>query len=260
MIQHVPQRLRRRADDARAARGAGREEAAAERVAQRDDHGRDGAQWARAGRDAVVWRGRVVEGVGGGDGEVVHLVVQDHAGGGHEELRAEEQVDGRGEGEGEAGGVGGGEVCGDGQVVRVVGGRREGMGVGDLAADGGGEAGGEHTRLEGVEAGDEGRVAEGGVRGVGELERLVQSVRVQGMEGGVAHVVALDDLEDLERHGAAAGRRRRVHLGPAVVDRHGLADGHVVAGEVVEGHDAARALHGADRRLGYGAGVEGAGA
>ena len=62
-----------------------------------DDDGGDGREGAFPGAD-VVCRGRgIAEGVGGPrDGEVVHFVVEDDAGGGDDELGAKEGVDGRG--------------------------------------------------------------------------------------------------------------------------------------------------------------------
>ena len=76
-----------------------------------DDGGGDRAEGPLSRTDVVCGTGYVAESVGGaGDGEVVHFVVHDDAGGGDDELGAEEQVYGAGYGDGHSGAVGGGDV------------------------------------------------------------------------------------------------------------------------------------------------------
>ena len=117
LIKHMPQILHRRRDDPTPARGPNNK-------IQRpvggkfDNSRRDGRQGPLARLDKIGRRRRVAKGIGlAGDREVVHLVVHDDASLGHDELAAEEEVDGRGDGDGHAGGVGrddvGGAVAGN---------------------------------------------------------------------------------------------------------------------------------------------------
>ena len=112
LIKHMPQILHRRRDDAAPARGPN--DKIQRPVGRKLDNGRrDRREGPLARLDKVGRRGRVAEGVGlTRDGEVVHLVVHDDAGFGHDELAAEEEVDGRGDGDGHAGGVGRDDVGG----------------------------------------------------------------------------------------------------------------------------------------------------
>ena len=120
LIKNMPQILHRRRDDPTPARGPN-DKIQRPITRKLDNRRRDRRQGPLARLDKVGRRGRVAEGVGlAGDGEVVHLVVHDDAGFGHDEPAAEEEVDGRGDGDGHAGGVGrhdmGGAVAGKGQV------------------------------------------------------------------------------------------------------------------------------------------------
>lgn len=130
LIKHMPQILHRRRNDPAPARRSDNEIKRAVVQIFHDSRG-DGRQGPFARLDEVG-RGRLVaEGVGlARDGEVVHFVVHDDAGFGHDELAAEEEVDGRGKGDGHAGGVCrddvGGSVPGGFQRLRSW---MEGMGV-----------------------------------------------------------------------------------------------------------------------------------
>ena len=123
LIKNMPQILHRRRDDPAPARRPNNEIQRAVR-GKLDNSRRDGRQRPLARLDEIGRRRRVAEGVGlAGDGEVVHLVVHDDAGFGDDELAAEEEVDGRGDGDGHAGGVGrddvGGTMAGKCQVRRI---------------------------------------------------------------------------------------------------------------------------------------------
>ena len=128
----MPQILHRRRDDPTPPRRPNDEIQGAV-AGEFGNNRRDGRQGPLARLDKVGRRRRVAEGVGtAGDGEVVHLVVHDDARFGDDELAAEEEVDGRGEGDGHAGGVGrddvGGAVAGkkglrgqlESEEIRVV--------------------------------------------------------------------------------------------------------------------------------------------
>lgn len=123
LIKHMPQILHRRRDDPTPARRPN--DKVQGPVGRKFDNSRRNGREGPLARLDKVGRGRrVAEGVGlAGDGEVVHLVVHDDAGFGDDELAAEEEVDGRGDGDGHAGGVGrndvGGAVAGKGQVGRI---------------------------------------------------------------------------------------------------------------------------------------------
>ena len=124
LIKHMPQILHRRRDDPTPARGPN-DEIQGPVLAKLDNSRRNGRQRPLAGLDKVGRRRRVAEGVGlAGNGEVVHLIVHDDAGLGHDELAAEEEVDGRGDGDGHAGGVGrddvGGAVAGCHRINTVI--------------------------------------------------------------------------------------------------------------------------------------------
>ena len=105
LIEHMPQILNSRRDDTAPARGS--DDIVQRAVLDVFDDGRgDGGEGPFARFDEVGRRGLVAEGVGlARDGEVVHLVVHDDAGFGHDELAAEEQVYGRGERDGHARGI-----------------------------------------------------------------------------------------------------------------------------------------------------------
>ena len=112
LIKNMPQILHRRRDDPTPARGPN-DEIQGPVGGKLDNSRRDGRQGPLARLDKIGRRRRVAEGVGlAGDGEVVHLVVHDDAGFGDDELAAEEEVDGRGDGDGHAGGVGRDDVGG----------------------------------------------------------------------------------------------------------------------------------------------------
>lgn len=105
LIKHMPQILHRCRNDSAPARGSDHKIERAVLQILHDSRG-DGRQGPLTRFDKVG-RGRLVaEGVGlAGDGEVVHLVVHDDAGLGHDELAAEEEVDSGSERDGHAGGV-----------------------------------------------------------------------------------------------------------------------------------------------------------
>lgn len=101
----MPQILHRRRDNPAPARGSNDEVKRAVVQIFHDSWG-DGRQGPLTRFDEVGRGGLVAEGVGlAGDGEVVHLVVHDDTGFGHDELAAEEEVDGRSERDCHAGGV-----------------------------------------------------------------------------------------------------------------------------------------------------------
>ena len=112
LIKNMPQILHRRRDDPTPARGPN-DKIQRPVAGKLGNSRRDGRQGPLARLDKVGRRRRVAEGVGlARDGEVVHLVVHDDAGFGDDELAAEEEVDGRGDGDGHAGGVGHDDVGG----------------------------------------------------------------------------------------------------------------------------------------------------
>ena len=123
LIKNMPQILHRRRDDPTPARRPN-DKIQRPVAGKLGNRRRDGRQGPLARLDKVGRRRRVAEGVGlAGDGEIVHLIVHDDAGFGDDELAAEEEVDGRGDGDGHAGGVGrddvGGAVAEKCQVRRV---------------------------------------------------------------------------------------------------------------------------------------------
>lgn len=112
LIEHMPQILHRRGDNPTPPRRANDEIKRAV-LAILDNSRGDGGQGPFARLDEIGGGGPVAERVGlARDGEVVHLVVHDDARFRDDELAAEEQVDGRGEGDGHAGGVGRDDVGG----------------------------------------------------------------------------------------------------------------------------------------------------
>ena len=74
--------------------------------------------------------------------------------------------------------------------------------------------------------------------GVGPSHRLIDAVDVETFQGWVAHVVLLDNLDDVQRDRTAAGGRRGEELVTSVARRDRFACDDFVVLHVIEGHDA----------------------
>ena len=186
----------------------------------KDDRGRHAGERALAGGHGVCFRTDQAKGIGhaGLDGEVVHLVVEENAGAGDHDLRAEGRIDRGGAGDPVAVGVGHGEVRG------VLLAEDIGRGVGRVAVGGDGEDGiqfdarGERLRVilaeQPARDGDEIGIAEPvGTVGKGEFHALRNDVGA----GVLVELRKFEGFEHVEDFEDAMRRRNWVAESSAVI-------------------------------------------
>ena len=260
VVDHVRHHLQHGGDDGAATWGAGHQNRLAVLEHQRRRHR---AQHALAGRDGVGFAPDEAKGVRGTrfGGEVVHLVVEQKAGAGHDDLRAVAEVQRGGVGHGVAGGVQHRDVRG----LRAL--RRPARAGADLVGAG---------RFGGVEV----RQPRAGVLLVREhRHRHVEEVRIAQMLGAVRvgaafgfdqemrrggradaqrlHVVRLQHVEQLhQQHAAGRWRRHGNDLEAPVGAAHGVAPLGPVSLQVLVANEAVAALHLGDEQIRRSAGVE----
>ncbi|MCY1513730.1 hypothetical protein D9M68_482420 [compost metagenome] len=253
VLQHRQQHHARNPAAARRAEGG-------EVLLALDEGGAHGGQraLARAHRVGLAGGQAIGIGAGGVGGEIVHLVVQQHAGAGHGEGGTERQVDGQGGGHCVAILVDHREVGGVVAFAPGWRGRQGAAGGGAARVDAGGKVL-EVARIEQLRLGngDEVRVAQQAAIAVGpaqDFHHVMAALHPVGLAPGqlLQHRQALGQGDT-----AGRGRRRADQLaafGQAEADRLAL-DG-AVAGQVAQAPDAAGGVHALHQLFGGQSAVE----
>ena len=208
---------------------------------------------ARAGRVGVAADQAVGVGRGGPRGEIVELVVEQHAGALGDQADAVAEVERVGVGDGVAVAVDHREMRGVVALARQrMSARISRDGVARVGIDAGAKLRGVALRHQPRQRrAHHRRIAEiGGAVGIGAPHRLDHQVQPRGVVL-LVELVAFEDVEHLDQHDAARRRRRhRDDLVAAIAAAHRPAHMRAIVLEVVRGHDAAGGLHRGGELLG----------